>query len=722
MSHPLPPATQPPPIKTPINNNTNNINDDVNSNTETNLSPQVTSNTINTISEDNSSTPTNAPSSPMPDTSIPTEQPVQPQQQQQQSPPPTQQQQNAIIPERSDHLLQDPKIQEIMLSDAGSTALLTRLKQSYTSCREFATFAKKKAQLESEHQAAVKKLARGTRETIKKPEGRQGTFVTQFDEMVKSNERVSDVGSTFVAALHKMHDELSELAKNCEKNRKIVKERCLREEKNLSDAEQMAERSKGKYDSLAEDFEKMRTGDPTKNRFGFKQSKTPQHEEELQKKVIAAEADYKQRVEHAAKLRSELINKQRPVTVKELKNLILECDSGISLQLAKYANLNETLALNTGFIIAPLRPQNSATAPLTMKQVAAKVDNELDFYKYVMAIPKSKKLNRPVVQYRQHPAMAAAYPTVTKPMAPQQPSPPLPKPMSSVQGPATAAVQQQQLQQQNLNKETNALSPSVSSPQPPPHVQSQSQPQPQAPQQRDRRNSSGGAPNLSPASTTNTNTATSTAPSVALAYPPGMSTSLMPTFGTDLEELLDYEEATVPRVVYQCIQAVDAFGLEVEGIYRHTGNSQQSAEIKRLFDTDSQSVDLLQPSANLNDIHSVASALKQFFRELPDSLMTREFHQEFIDAARIEHDGQRRDAIHATINKLPDANYSTLRYLTFHLYRVQEREAINRMSIDNLGIVWGPTLMASESVEDMAIQGRIISIIIFNAYTIFDAD
>jgi len=36
-------------------------------------------------------------------------------------------------------------------------------------------------------------------------------------------------------------------------------------------------------------------------------------------------------------------------------------------------------------------------------------------------------------------------------------------------------------------------------------------------------------------------------------------------------------------VVYQCIQAVDLFGLEIEGIYRSSGTASHAAQIKAIF-------------------------------------------------------------------------------------------------------------------------------------------
>jgi Rho GTPase-activating protein RGD1 len=77
----------------------------------------------------------------------------------------------------------------------------------------------------------------------------------------------------------------------------------------------------------------------------------------------------------------------------------------------------------------------------------------------------------------------------------------------------------------------------------------------------------------------------------------------------------------------------------------------------------------------------------------------------------IENNRLRHIRMHERVNELPDANYATLKYFLGHLHRyvtllpvtliVNERsssrrinhyEAVNSMSIQNLAIVFGPTL------------------------------
>ena len=139
-------------------------------------------------------------------------------------------------------------------------------------------------------------------------------------------------------------------------------------------------------------------------------------------------------------------------------------------------------------------------------------------------------------------------------------------------------------------------------------------------------------------------------------------------------------------VVVQCILAVDTFGLDVEGIYRLSGTASHINTLKSQFDHDSSRIDFRNPAAFMHDVNSVASLLKQFFKDLPDPLFTMQQYQAFIEAAKIESDDQRRDALHQNINDLPDPNYATLRAIILHLHRVMQNESRNRMGSSNLAV------------------------------------
>lgn len=61
-------------------------------------------------------------------------------------------------------------------------------------------------------------------------------------------------------------------------------------------------------------------------------------------------------------------------------------------------------------------------------------------------------------------------------------------------------------------------------------------------------------------------------------------TPLKPVFGVSLDDLLKRDGSAIPLVVCQCLQAVDLFGLEVEGIYRLSGSAAHVTKLRTMFD------------------------------------------------------------------------------------------------------------------------------------------
>jgi hypothetical protein len=51
-----------------------------------------------------------------------------------------------------------------------------------------------------------------------------------------------------------------------------------------------------------------------------------------------------------------------------------------------------------------------------------------------------------------------------------------------------------------------------------------------------------------------------------------------------LSRLYERDNLAVPMVVHQCIQAVELFGLNVEGIYRQSGSMAHIQKLKSMFD------------------------------------------------------------------------------------------------------------------------------------------
>lgn len=59
---------------------------------------------------------------------------------------------------------------------------------------------------------------------------------------------------------------------------------------------------------------------------------------------------------------------------------------------------------------------------------------------------------------------------------------------------------------------------------------------------------------------------------------------LRPVFGVSLDDLFKRDGSAIPSVVSQCLQAVDLYGLDVEGIYRLSGSAAHITKLRIMFD------------------------------------------------------------------------------------------------------------------------------------------
>ncbi|KAI0339819.1 RhoGAP-domain-containing protein [Trametopsis cervina] len=198
-------------------------------------------------------------------------------------------------------------------------------------------------------------------------------------------------------------------------------------------------------------------------------------------------------------------------------------------------------------------------------------------------------------------------------------------------------------------------------------------------------------------------------------------------FGRDLAEQVQAdskdEERVVPVIVEKCIDAVDTLALDYEGIYRKTGGSGQSKTITQLFERGDYNSFDLRDSDRFNDICSVTSVLKNYFRALPDPLLTYDLHDQFITAATMKDPEGKSAMLADLVTKLPAEHYNTTRALMLHLHRVSQLSDQNLMHARNLGVVFGPTLMRSRDpaaeFSDMAGKALTVEWLVENALSIF---
>lgn len=98
-------------------------------------------------------------------------------------------------------------------------------------------------------------------------------------------------------------------------------------------------------------------------------------------------------------------------------------------------------------------------------------------------------------------------------------------------------------------------------------------------------------------------------------------------FACDLGEHLSNSQQDVPKILKICTEFIEKHGI-VDGIYRHTGLQSNIQRLRNAFDEEKFAE--INQEVYVNDVHSVSSLLKMYFRELPNPLLTYQLYQKFI--------------------------------------------------------------------------------------------
>nr|XP_028605700.1 rho GTPase-activating protein 12 isoform X10 [Podarcis muralis] len=191
-------------------------------------------------------------------------------------------------------------------------------------------------------------------------------------------------------------------------------------------------------------------------------------------------------------------------------------------------------------------------------------------------------------------------------------------------------------------------------------------------------------------------------------------------FGCNLNSLCQRENSTVPKFVKLCIEYVEEHGLDVDGLYRVSGNLAVIQKLRFAVNHD-EKLDL--NDSKWEDIHVITGALKMFFRELPEPLFTYTHFNDFVNAIKQE-PRQRVHAVKELIKQLPKPNQDTMQVLFKHLKRIVENGEKNRMTYQSIAIVFGPTLLKPEKeTGNIAIhtvyQNQIVELILLELNSIF---
>ncbi|XP_026998018.1 rho GTPase-activating protein 22 isoform X2 [Tachysurus fulvidraco] len=176
-------------------------------------------------------------------------------------------------------------------------------------------------------------------------------------------------------------------------------------------------------------------------------------------------------------------------------------------------------------------------------------------------------------------------------------------------------------------------------------------------------------------------------------------------FGQHLEDTVQYERKfgtrLAPLLVEQCVDFIRDQGLKEEGLFRMPGQANLVKELQDAFDCGDK------PLFDSNtDVHTVASLLKLYLRELPEPVIPFNKYEDFLTCAQLllKDEDVGLSELTKQVNTLPQANYNLLKYICKFLDEVQSHANENKMSVQNLATVFGPNILRAKMEDPVSMM------------------
>nr|Q62796.3 RecName: Full=RalA-binding protein 1; Short=RalBP1; AltName: Full=Cytocentrin; AltName: Full=Dinitrophenyl S-glutathione ATPase; Short=DNP-SG ATPase; AltName: Full=Ral-interacting protein 1 [Rattus norvegicus]AAA80654.1 RalBP1 [Rattus norvegicus] len=172
--------------------------------------------------------------------------------------------------------------------------------------------------------------------------------------------------------------------------------------------------------------------------------------------------------------------------------------------------------------------------------------------------------------------------------------------------------------------------------------------------------------------------------------------SLRPIFGAPfadaVERTMMYDGIRLPAVFRECVDYMEKHGMKCEGIYRVSGIKSKVDELKAAYDREES------PNLEEYEPNTVASLLKQYLRDLPENLLTKELMPRFEEACGRTTEVEKVQEFQRLLRELPEYNHLLLSWLIVHMDHVIAKELETKMNIQNISIVLSPTVQISNRV------------------------
>jgi len=166
-----------------------------------------------------------------------------------------------------------------------------------------------------------------------------------------------------------------------------------------------------------------------------------------------------------------------------------------------------------------------------------------------------------------------------------------------------------------------------------------------------------------------------------------------PQFGVHPVDLAaQFPDEPVPAILVACIEILEN-DVRKEGMFRIPGRMTSIVEMKDSFEQ-GEGLGVEEP-----ETLEIAGLVAQFFRELPEPLLTYDLYYNWIEAVKNENEEKINEDLKNILDQLARPNFHILQFFIKFLSLVSKNAGANRMGAKNLGLVFGASLLNPPSID-----------------------
>ncbi|XP_076321722.1 rho GTPase-activating protein 7-like isoform X1 [Tachypleus tridentatus] len=158
-------------------------------------------------------------------------------------------------------------------------------------------------------------------------------------------------------------------------------------------------------------------------------------------------------------------------------------------------------------------------------------------------------------------------------------------------------------------------------------------------------------------------------------------------FGVPLLLILQKTGHPLPPSIQAAMRYLQKTAVSSVGLFRKSGVRSRIQKLRNLNESNPENI-----SYEEQQPYDVADMLKQYFRELPDALLTNKLSETFISIFQYIPTENQKEAVQAAILLMPDENREVLQSLLTFLQEVSLCCDENQMTATNLAVCFAPSL------------------------------